>query len=87
MPDFFQILDDLWRFDLTSLDEVSLTAIFLIIVITTFVTEDGACLAAGALAGQGRISFAFAVGACFAGIFIGDIGLYVIGRVSGRSIV
>lgn len=86
MSGLMETLEQLWRFDLTRLDEVSLTAIFLILFFTTFLTEDGACLAAGALAGQGRISFAFAVGACFAGIFVGDVGLYVIGRVSGNSI-
>ena len=72
--------------DFSSLYEFSPLAIFFILFFTTFVTEDGACLAAGALAGQGRISFALALTACFAGIFIGDIGLYWIGRVFGDSI-
>jgi membrane protein DedA with SNARE-associated domain len=79
-------LDQILRLDASSLDGLSLTAIFLIIVVTTFATEDGACLAAGALAGQGRITFTFAVTACFAGIVIGDVGLYFFGRIFGNSI-
>ncbi|NNE68132.1 MAG: hypothetical protein HKN33_16330 [Pyrinomonadaceae bacterium] len=86
MPEFYKTLEQLWLFDLSRIDEVSLTAIFLILFFTTFLTEDGACLAAGALAGQGHISFLFAVSACFAGIFVGDVGLYLIGRASGRSL-
>ncbi len=74
------------RFDLTQLDGVSLTAIFLIIFFTTFLTEEGACLAAGALAGQGRITFSFALTACFAGILVGDVWLYAMGRAFGNSI-
>ncbi len=81
-----QLIAQIWKLDLNALDGVSLTAIFVIIVLTTFITEDGACLAAGALAGQGRIGFMFAVTACFVGIVIGDVGLYLIGRGFGNSI-
>ena len=86
MSGFWQITEQILRLDFSSLYEFSPLAIFFILFFTTFVTEDGACLAAGALAGQGRISFALALSACFAGIFIGDIGLYWIGRIFGNSI-
>jgi membrane protein DedA with SNARE-associated domain len=86
MSDFWQIIEQLLRLDFSSLYDFSPLAIFFIILFATFLTEDGACFAAGALAAQGKISFAVALSACFAGIFIGDIGLYWIGRLFGSSI-
>lgn len=53
----------------------------------TFVSEDAACLAAGTLVTQGRLSFAFALAACFLGIFIGDMLLYFTGRIFGQRII
>ena len=85
MSDAWHIFEQILSLDLSSLYEFSPLAIFFIIFFATFVTEDGACLAAGALAGQGRISFSLALSACFAGIFVGDIGLYWIGRIFGNS--
>lgn len=84
MSDFWQISDQILRLDFSSLYEFSPLAIFFIILFATFLTEDGACFAAGALAAQGKISFAVALSACFAGIFIGDLGLYWVGRILGR---
>lgn len=49
----------------------------------TLVSEDAACVAAGALAGQGHISRAAAVAACAAGIYFGDAGLWLAGRLFG----
>ncbi len=86
MSDFWQTFEQILRLDLSGLYEFSPLAIFFIIFFTTFITEDGACLAAGALAGQGRISLALAISASFAGIFVGDIGLYWIGRFFGKPI-
>ena len=61
--------------------------IFFIFFFATFISEDAACIAAGAFAAQGKISFALALSACFAGIFVGDILLYWTGRIFGNSIV
>lgn len=81
MLDLFQI------FDLNAIGEYSPIAIFLLFFFATFISEDIACLTAGTLAGQGKISFSLALFACFAGIFVGDILLYWTGRVFGKSIV
>ncbi|NNE99807.1 MAG: hypothetical protein HKN25_12370 [Pyrinomonadaceae bacterium] len=86
MSGFWQIVDQVMRLDLSGFNEISLPTIFLIIVVTSFFTEDGACLAAGALVGQGTIGFSFALAAAATGIFIGDIGLYWVGRIFGKSI-
>jgi membrane protein DedA with SNARE-associated domain len=53
----------------------------------TFVSEDAACLGAGTLAAQGRIALGTAILTCFAGIVVGDVALYWIGRVTGAGIL
>lgn len=60
---------------------------FLIIALATFISEDLTLLSAGALAGQGQISLGLAVFACFVGIFVGDMMLYLAGRIFGRRAV
>lgn len=67
--------------------EISLFAIFIVLFFGTFVSEDAACLTAGTLVAQGRISFAFAIAACLAGIFVGDMLLYGAGRLFGQKIL
>jgi membrane protein DedA with SNARE-associated domain len=81
MPDFFQI------FDLGLIGEYSPIAVFFIFFFATFISEDLACLTAGTLAGQGKMSFTLALLACFTGIFVGDILLYWTGRFFGKTIV
>ncbi len=73
--------------NLENIADLSVPVIFLAFFFATFVSEDAACLAAGALAGQGKISFSLALSACIAGIFVGDILLYWIGRIFGWRIV
>lgn len=87
MSDFFQIIAQILHSDFARIGEFSPVLVFFIFFFGTFVSEDAACLAAGALAGQGRISFALGVSACFAGIFVGDILLYWIGRIFGWRVV
>ncbi|MBA2621574.1 MAG: alpha/beta fold hydrolase, partial [Acidobacteria bacterium] len=60
---------------------------FLVLALATFVSEDLTLLTAGALAGQGQISLTLAIAACFVGIFIGDLLLYLAGRFFGRRAV
>jgi len=55
-----------------------------LLVLGTQVSEDFTCIAGGVLASRGVISFGLAVMACFLGIFIGDIALYVAGYCWGR---
>lgn len=83
MFEFSQI----FNFDFTNISDLSPLALFFIFFFATFISEDAACLTAGAFAAQGKMSFALALTACFAGIFVGDILLYWIGRVFGRSIL
>lgn len=73
-------------FDVSQLAAFSAAAIFFILFFSTFVSEDLACITAGTLIGQGHIPFSLGLGACFTGIFIGDVLLFLVGRVFGRRI-
>jgi len=56
----------------------------LALALATFISEDLACIGAGLLVTQGTLTFAPAVGACFTGIFAGDMLLVLLGRTVGR---
>ena len=66
---------------------LSTPSLFVVFFFATFVSEDAACVGAGALAASGEISFGLAVSACFLGIVVGDLGLYAAGRIFGRRIL
>lgn len=57
------------------------------IFVSTFVLEDVAAIGAGVLLATGVLAWPLAFGACFSGIWIGDVGLYVIARVIGRNLL
>lgn len=56
----------------------------LALAVATFVSEDGACIVAGGLIAQGRLSALEGVVACALGILAGDIGLWAAGRTGAR---
>ncbi len=56
-----------------------------LIILGTFVLEDAATITAAMLAQSGAISMPWALGALYAGIVLGDLGLYGLGRLSARS--
>lgn len=62
----------------------ALLAICLLLAVATFVSEDLACIAAGLLVADGRLGMIAASLACFVGIFVGDMLLYLAGRTFGR---
>jgi membrane protein DedA with SNARE-associated domain len=59
---------------------------FLTIVAATFVSEDLSCISVGLLIYEGRLSWPFGVASCLIGIFVGDVGLWMIGRLSARRL-
>ncbi len=59
-------------------------AVLGMLALSTLISEDLACVGAGHLAAQGRISLFEAAGACFVGIYIGDLLLFFAGRLLGR---
>jgi membrane protein DedA with SNARE-associated domain len=50
----------------------------------TFVSEDLASISAGLLAREGAVSLGPATAACAAGVYLGDLGLWCLGRVFGQ---
>ena len=66
---------------------VTVFVMVLSLALATFVSEDLACIAAGVLVAEGRMSLALAVLACFLGIFVGDMLLFLVGRWVGRPAV
>lgn len=63
---------------------LNLLVLMLVIVAATFLSEDLACIGAGLLVARGLIAFLPATAACFAGIVIGDMTCYLLGRWAGR---
>ncbi len=59
--------------------------LFALLALSTLVSEDLTCIWAGVLAAEGRLSFSLAVAACLFGIFVGDLLLFLAGRVIGRT--
>src|SRR5215213_517526 len=50
----------------------------------TFVSEDLACITAGLLIQRGTLGVTSGILACTLGIFAGDVGLWVVGRLFGH---
>lgn len=66
---------------------LALLIIMMIIILGTLVSEDLTCIGAGLMAARGLIGFWPAVLACFLGIFLGDILLYLAGRLFGKPAI
>ncbi len=65
----------------------TLIGLMLLIIFSTFISEDLACIGAGLLAARGIMSFWSAMFAGLIGIFAGDILLYLAGRWLGAEAV
>ena len=57
------------------------------IALATFVSEDLTCIAAALIATRGQLSPFETLGAAGLGIWVGDLGLYGLGALLGRSLV
>ncbi len=57
-----------------------------LIIIATFISEDITIVATGLLIGQGELNMIHGIFACFLGIFVGDTGLWIIGRIIRKSL-
>ncbi len=57
----------------------------MVLVVTTLFSEDLTCISGGVLAAKGWIPFLGATTACSLGIWFGDLGLYGLGVLAGRS--
>lgn len=57
------------------------------IMAATFVSEDMTCVAIGLLIHRGQLDFFVGLLGCFWGIFLGDLGLWLIGRIWGGRVL
>ena len=55
----------------------------LLLALATLISEDLTCIAAGMLAASGEMSLAVAISGCAIGIYVGDLGLWLLGRCAG----
>src|SRR5262249_14674789 len=53
----------------------------------TFASEDVTSIAAGLLIREGQVDWFVGILACFLGIFVSDLGLWLLGRVLGRGLL
>jgi len=60
---------------------------FFVIALATLVTEDLTCIATGVLVAERRLDFWSGTLACVAGIYFGDVLLFLAGRFAGRSAI
>ena len=58
---------------------------FFALALGTFLSEDLTCIAAGLLIQRGELTLTAGIVGCTAGIFVGDFGLWLIGRVFGAA--
>ena len=76
-------------FDPSSVPPVTgfaLVVTLLLIVAATFVSEDLTCIGTGLLVARGTLPWTAGVGACLAGLVVGDLLLYAGGRLLGRPV-
>lgn len=57
------------------------------IALSSLISEDLACIAAGLLASEEIMTFGWAFLAAFLGIYLGDIPLYLMGRLGGLALL
>ncbi|MGA1203626.1 MAG: alpha/beta fold hydrolase [Planctomycetota bacterium] len=65
----------------------ALVVMVLLLALATLASEDLACLGGGILVANGSLAFLAAVLGCAGGILLGDIGIFLIGRILGRRAV
>lgn len=65
----------------------ALVVIIVLIILATLISEDLTCIGAGLMVARGIIGFWPAVFGCLAGIFFGDILIYLMGKSLGRSAI
>jgi membrane protein DedA with SNARE-associated domain len=58
-----------------------------VIILATFASEDLTCIAVGLLIGSNELDAVVGLGGCFLGIFVGDLGLWLIGYLAGLGLL
>ena len=61
--------------------------VLIVLALGTFISEDGSSISAGLLAGNGELPLASGVAACAIGVYLGDLLLWLAGRILGRRLL
>jgi len=61
--------------------------IHIVLAFGTLISEDGTSISAGLLAGNGELTLASAVAACATGVYVGDLALWLAGRILGQRLL
>jgi membrane protein DedA with SNARE-associated domain len=72
---------------LPRLGGVALGILCLIIALSTMISEDLTCITTGLMIARGTIGFLTGTLACFTGIFVGDLLVFLAGRSLGRAVI
>jgi len=72
---------------LANVAELPLWQILVAIFLFSLLSEDLACIGAGLLASEGVLTLGWAITGSFLAIYLGDIPLYLIGRIGGMSLL
>jgi pimeloyl-ACP methyl ester carboxylesterase/membrane protein DedA with SNARE-associated domain len=78
------------RFDPRSLPKITglaLAIICLLIAVSTMISEDLTCITTGLMVARGTLGFWTGTIACFIGIFVGDLLVFLAGRSLGRAVL
>src|SRR5438094_1437781 len=62
---------------------MSAIAPIIALAIATFISEDLSCITAGELIRRGHVPLAGGIIGCLMGIYLGDLGLWALGRLVG----
>jgi membrane protein DedA with SNARE-associated domain/pimeloyl-ACP methyl ester carboxylesterase len=73
--------------DLPRVNGFALVVVLFLIACATLVSEDLTCITTGLMIARGSIGFVPGVLACFAGIFVGDLLVFLAGRSLGRAVL
>ena len=70
-----------------SFEGMTMWIAMLLIAVSTLISEDLACIGSGLLVSHGGIGLFAAVVACVIGIYVGDVAIYLIGRIFGERLL
>jgi pimeloyl-ACP methyl ester carboxylesterase/membrane protein DedA with SNARE-associated domain len=71
----------------TRAEGLTLVLLLFLLALATLISEDLACIGAGLMVARGVVPYWPAVAACFVGIVVGDLLLFLVGRLLGRPVV
>lgn len=79
--------EDFFATQLDRAEQLSPAEVAALLAVGTLLSEDLSCASAGVLASRSVLPYWLATLGCFLGIWIGDLGLYALGRFGGRKLL